>query len=267
MKRTLKWWNARGYIKRPLVSFVLETYNLSRPVVVLVKELRKVSNSEIIVVDDGSSYDHARRVLGELTGVNEFFLRSNDLFGTLTMNRAFDFARGKYIAKLQDDDRISGAAWVDEAVRLFEAHADLAILSGRASIEFVDDWHPKDGVTPNRLCEKFEFVQAIIEAPMWLRKESFTELGGFDEDFGPFLWSEPELCFRAWLAGKSVGLYRPDGVTISGVKTGRRRAARAQLHAEANARNKRILYEKFAGRFAEIRKMAKLRNKIEDNRQ
>ena len=91
---------------------------------------------EVIVLDDGSS-DGALEVLPRLlTGKNHFIIRSNDLFEVRTYSRALDFARGEFVALLQDDDLPPmDGLWVEEAIELFERYPRLAILGGRAGLE------------------------------------------------------------------------------------------------------------------------------------
>lgn len=189
------------------VSFLLEVHNMSEEAVNITRGLRQYSDAEIIIMDDGSSHDHTRRILDEINGVNEFLLHYNDLFVVLTQNRAISFARGEYVVKLQDDDIYSGTAWIDRALELFAEYPSLAIIGGRGSLKLPDDWDFSKPLPWRPRAPRFEFVCAVNEAPMWIRRADFLELGGFDEDFAPHYWGEQELCFRAWLAGKSVGWY------------------------------------------------------------
>lgn len=264
MKKTLEWWGSRGYLYHPTISFVMDAHNMGREVIESIRELRKFDDAEIIIMDDGSSHDYTKLLLDELAGVNEFLLHSNDLFGVLIMNRTFYYAKGKYIAKIQDDDVYKGTAWVARALALFEKYPDLAILGGRDTVVYPDGWdEEKDKPIVRRRCQKFEFVQAIDEAPMWIRRSDFIELGGLDEDFAPFFMSEIELCFKAWLSGKSVGWY-PSGLIPCGINTDERRLTKRPLSRAAWAKNRKLLCEKFGDRFGEVAEMAERRNAIEN---
>ena len=103
--KTLEWWGSRGYLWSPTVSFVLSTHNLSGAAMRVIDDLRQFADAEIIVVDDGSSHDHTRLLVDYLDGVNEFVLHANDLYDVIVLNRAISFARGTYVALIQDDDR------------------------------------------------------------------------------------------------------------------------------------------------------------------
>ena len=262
MKKTLAWWKKRGYLYNPTVSFLLETHNMAKDAISVIKGLRKFKDAEIIVMDDGSSHNHTKLLLDELSGVNEFLLHANDLFSVLTMNRACYFARGKYIAKIQDDDEYVGTGWVNDAVALFEKYPDLMVLGGRTALSFPANWEPPRKPNRNRCFQGFRFVQAINEAPMWIRRADFIELGGLDEDFAPLMYSEVEISFRAWLAGKSVGWYGPN-VKRHANKTAGRRATKRPLLLEAYDRNKILLHEKFSSELGNMCAMVRQRNRKE----
>lgn len=211
-------------------------------------------------MDDGSSHDNTKILLDELNGVNEFLLHFNDLFCVLTQNRAIGFARGEYVVKLQDDDFYSDPGWIGRALDLFEEHPDLAIIGGRGSLTF-DEWIWERPLPwrPAPAWEKFEFVTAVNEAPMWFRRDDFLYLGGFDEDFAPKYWGEQEICFRAWLAGMSVGWYK-SGATIIAVPTRARRNLQRSLASDARERNRALFAEKFQDKWPLVRQLALERN-------
>lgn len=60
----------------------------------------------------------------------------------------------------------------------------------------------------------FSFVEAVGIGPMFVRRHDFEALGGFDLQLSgpgePGIWLDYELCLRAWLAGRHVGLYTSD---------------------------------------------------------
>lgn len=242
------------------MSFLLETHNMSSDAIRVVRDLREYPNPEIIVMDDGSSHNHTRHILDELNGVNEFVLHFNDLFSTLTINRAIGFAHGEYIVKLQDDDIYPGTEWIDEAIGLFAKHPDLMIIGGRGSLNLPVGWNFAKSLPWQPYCKKFEFVPAINEAPMWYRRADFLELGGLDEGFAPCYWSEQEICFRAWLAGKSVGWYL-SGVKRCAIDTGLRRKNKQMLQHESWRKNSRIFSKKFGSRLGFINGVVRERNR------
>ncbi len=247
--KSLKWWGSRGYVFNPAISFVLSNHNMSKQSKEIVNHLRQFRNTEIIVLDDGSEHNHTKALLDHMDGVNEFVVHANDLFDVVMFNRVFGFARGEYIVVLQDDDVYKGREWVTRALKILNEDPKIAILGGRNRITM-----SRDGKIIVEGDGKFRYAQIINAAPMWVRRDAFLELGGFDNDFAPNFWHEPELCIRAWLNGYRVGWYR-SGADICAVRTGKRRVEKQILGREARARNRLLLLEKLGGKLEDVQKM------------
>jgi GT2 family glycosyltransferase len=227
---------------------------MSGAAVQIVDDLRQFSDSEIIVIDDGSSHDHTQRLVGYLNGVNEFVLHANDLFDVIVFNRVFAFARGKYIAVMQDDDKYKGKDWVTRAVGHLDWDPKLAILGGRMRITL-----PKDGKARDEGAGVFQYVQAINASPMWIRREAFLELGGFDIDFAPMLWHEPAFCLKAWLSGYHVGWYK-SGIRSCAIPTRQRRNVKEELTRDARKKNYELLMERYGDKLDGIRECVERMN-------
>jgi len=209
------------YIDRPRVSAVVQLFNKRKNIAAIVAALMTPAIEEIIILEDGSS-DGALEVLPSLlTGKNHFIIRSNDLFEVRTYSRALDFARGEFVALLQDDDLPpADGEWITEAVELFERHPKLAILGGRDGIalKFKEGTPSRDTLTyemsnhvnGKRVVMPFTFVETVNRAPVLLRREAIQRLGGIDTVFAPFQYDDVDLSLRAWKAGLQVGLYSTD---------------------------------------------------------
>lgn len=216
----------------------------------VVGDLRKFEDAEIIVIDDGSSREHTSLLVRRLYGVNEFVLHANDLYDVVVLNRAIGFARGKYVAIIQDDDGYNDKAWVTRAVTFLNNRPRLAILGGRDRVTVSKGGKPVVG--PRKGI--FQYAQIINAAPMWVRRNTFLELGGFDMDFSPMLWHEGALCLKAWLSGYHVGWYE-SMVKTSTVKTSGRRNAGKYLRSAASKKNYRLLMEKFGDKLGDIERI------------
>lgn len=234
---------------------------MSEETIEIVRHLREYTDAEIIVMDDGSAHGSTKHILDYIVDVNEFMLHFNDLFCVITQNRAIGFARGKYVVKLQDDDTYPGTKWVDDAVALFEKHQDLAIIGGRGSLSLPNDWDFTGALPWRPNCPKFQFVSMVNEAPMWIRRSDFLELGGFDEGFAPHYWGEQELCMRAWLAGKSVGWY-PSGVRRCIRETGLRRRDKQPIQHACLIKNREIFKRKYGDKLERVNGLVRKRNEI-----
>ncbi len=263
------------YIDHPRVTAILQLFNKRQNIEAIVGALLSSPIEEIIVIDDGSS-DGALDILPRLlTGKNHFIIRSNDLFEIRTYSRAMDFARGEFVALLQDDDiPPPGGSWVEEALALFARYPKLAVLGGRDGLQLkvsngnnsapslaYDLVNHRNG-QPVRM--SFTFVDTVNRAPIILRKATIQQLGGIDNTFAPYQCDDVDLCLRAWKAGLQVGLYSTDFVRDVGM--GGMRIFNADKLPEQARKNWRIIYDRYGndvgnGRFAAL--VADARNSVQ----
>lgn len=226
---------AESYNEAPMMSVCLQFFNKRENIELIWKNLTKCGADEIIIQEDGSSDGSLSKWASLAIGKNHFVIRSNDLFEVRTYDRSIDYARGKYVALLQDDDiPPPSSRWVDEAIYLFEKFDDLAIIGGLSGASLltlggskqvtdesrysvVDDIAEYPGVfryrikkEPEKLVDgiQFEFSEYVNRAPMFVRKSFFKELGGIDQSFAPFQCDDVDLCLKAWQAGYKVGLVK-----------------------------------------------------------
>ena len=250
-------WLAKGYNDTPLVSIIIQSHNKSLQVCHILPKLRKYGNGiEIIVIDDGSSFEHTERLAKELTGANEFLLRANDLYENRTYDKAIRFSNGKYIALLQDDDDFEDTTWIKRAVSLFEQHTKMAILGGKdgLNIVFENDKKIAHGGTKMNHGD-FCFVEAVNRAPMWINRELFVNhLHHIDFSFAPFQFDDYELCIRTWLSGLQVGWY---DAGFRSLTAGGMRLWNNDFTKEQAERNSRQLYKLYADKQKELRHIVK----------
>ncbi|MGN0035841.1 MAG: glycosyltransferase [Bacteroidaceae bacterium] len=203
-------WLAKGHLKTPEVTFLIQSHNKSAQVRHIVGKLRGVPGCEIIVIDDGSDGTaHTAALTAFLTGANEFLIRSNDLYENIMYDKALRFANGRYVALLQDDDDFPSLAWVDEALTLLRRHPRMVLLGGKDGLDIAFDDERRwahGGSYPH--AGDFSFVPAVNRAPMWVNKDLFARhLRHIDYAFAPFQFDDYELCARAWMSGLQVGWY------------------------------------------------------------
>lgn len=247
-------WVAKGYRKAPKVTFVLQSHDKSLQICHMLPKLRQYEDAEIIVIDDGSKKEHTERLASALTGANEFLLRANDLFENVTYDKAIRMANGRYIALMQDDDDFDGIGWVEKAVRLFEQHPKMAILGGLGGLDIAFEadklWaHGGASQTQGDFC----FVTAVNRAPMWIHRELFMQhLHHINFRFAPFQFDDYELCARTWLSGLQVGWY---DAHFRSLTAGGMRLWNNAFTKEQSERNGKLLYELYADKQEEIRRL------------
>ena len=248
-------WQAKGHLEHPLVSFVIQSHNKSLEVCHILGRLRQTPDAEIIVIDDGSSLSHTQRLARALTGANEYLLRANDLYENITYDRCLHMVRGRYVCLLQDDDDLSDATWAERALRLFEAHPRMVILGGceARDISFTVKDGRKAYEARNAMSGDFCFAMSVNRAPMWVQRDLFLEhLRHIDYRFAPFQSDDYELCLRAWTEGLQVGWY---DAGFSSLSAGGMRLYNNAFTREMTERNAPLLYDLYADRAANIRRL------------
>ncbi len=258
-KKNYEWWKAKGYDNQPEVTFIFQTHNKSLEVCHVLEKLRRYEGSkEIIVIDDGSSPEHTRRLAKALTGPNDFLLRSNDLFEVVTYDRAVRMANGKYIALMQDDDDFAGTSWVNRAVELFKKYPRMAILGGKQG----SDVELRDGALHRVKTEAegpFSFVCCVCRAPMWINKELFDQyLHHNDFLFAPVQYDDDEICLRSWTLGLQVGRY---DARFRSLSAGGMRLWNRTLLSEQTVRNGKRLCELYRDQMTTIQQKVDESNK------
>ena len=261
--RTYAAWLAKGHIQHPLITFIVESHNKSLEVCHFLLSLRQTSDAEIIVIDDGSSLSHTRRLARELTGANEYLFRANDLYENITYDRCLHMATGQYVCLLQDDDDMPDATWVKRAVMLFQEHPRMVILGGYQGrdISFCLKDGEKAYEAVNSMQGDFSFCMSVNRAPMWVRRDLFLEhLRHIDYRFAPFQSDDYELCLRAWSCGLQVGWYDARFTSLS---AGGMRLYNNAFTREMTRRNTPLLYDLYHDRTDSIRrKVAEANEKL-----
>ncbi|MBQ0085393.1 MAG: glycosyltransferase [Prevotella sp.] len=259
-KKSHAWWTAKGYDCKPEVSFVLECHNKSLQILHVVEKLRNVPKSEIIVIDDGSSMEHSKRLFSSLTGANEFVIHANDLFEISTYDKAIRFANADYVVLMQDDDDFHTLDWVTKGLQLMRKYPRMVILGGKGArdLKFSDKGYDGSSDVIGDSGKDFRFVPTINRAPEWINKPLMLEkLKHIDQTFAPFQCDDYEMCCRAWLAGLQVGWYDASFFSLS---PGGMRVYNNSFTTEQLQINGQKLFEMYADKMADIRNMVATSN-------
>ncbi len=120
----------------PLVSFVVPSYNYSRYLgecLDSVLSLRGGFDLELVVVDDGSS-DGSQDVIRRRTDprVRAYFHKRN-LGHVATINEGFALARGRYVARIDSDDRYL-PHFLETTIEKFEKYPEVGMVYGDARL-------------------------------------------------------------------------------------------------------------------------------------
>ena len=185
-------------------------------------------NLEVIVVDNGS-VDGSECVIPdkELSGLPIRLIKNLNNLGFCTANnQALRFARGKYVALLNNDAE-ADEGWLQALVAALEANpgfgmaASKVLLHGdRSTIDKAGHLIYPDGQNRGRGTGEKDIGQYDrMEETAWpdgcaafYRRALFEHVGGFDEDFFAYA-DDAELGLRARIAGWRC-LYVPSAVVF-----------------------------------------------------
>lgn len=169
---------------RPPVGVVVPTHDRSELVLDAVRSAlgQTTPPREIVVVDDGSSPQHARRLEGELGAAEGVRLLRHDEArgGSAARNRGWREASAAWVAFLDDDDVWKPEKLEEQLRHLTEAEADF----GWTAYQVVDrsTGEPRDVIRP-RLDDPRDAL-ALSErscSTLVVRRELLSRVGGFDE--------------------------------------------------------------------------------------
>ena len=136
-------WTVFRYISAPMVSVVMSTYNRAD---LLPRAVESILNQtygdfEFIIIDDGSTdgtVDILRAYTEQDNRIKVITNRPNQGL-IVSLNKGIDAARGKYIARMDDDD-VAVPQRFERQVAFMEDHSDVAAVGSWIS--------PLDSMTP-----------------------------------------------------------------------------------------------------------------------
>jgi hypothetical protein len=239
-----------GYLARPRVSALVQSFQNGDNAAQMGAGLHAAPGLEVIVNDD-SGADH-EKWRAALRGPNDYLISSPNLHEVRAYNRMARFASGEFLLLLQGDFCLpASAAWLEEGLRLFAEFPRLGMLGGNFGFDAV----PYKDVAINISygappCKPIplqtasgaplRFVAGVNVGPLLLRRETFLQLGGFDEAFScvgePGIHLDMDLSLALWRHGWQVAVWY--SAVSNGV--GGRRTLRN--HAQRRARRQNDVF-------------------------
>jgi len=194
-------------MERPLVSVVIPTYNRAASVKKTLDSvfLQTYKNLEIIIIDDCSTDDTSKVLYVISSKDNRVRVLRNEknLRLVRTLNKGVKAAKGKYIARLDDDDVWLDADKIEKQINFLESHPDY-VLTGGGVIK-VDEQggeisrvlFPKEDI---RIREAMLFRSLFIHSAVVFRRDVFDKIGGYNENLS--VCEDYDLWLRMGRVGK-----------------------------------------------------------------
>jgi len=197
-------YNGKNYLKNCIESILKNNYN----------------NCEIWVVDNNSKDGSINMVNDEFRNVPNLHLikLSNNKGPAYARNIGARRARGKIIGFLDNDTEVD-VNWITKAVKYFQNDSSIGILQckllmveNKKQFDYAGEYLSSLGFLVHRAYhrekDKGQFdnpaeILAAKSAGMFIRRDVFEKINGFDEDYFIFM-EETDLGWRTWLAGYRV---------------------------------------------------------------
>lgn len=165
-------YNRAGYIKKSIESVLRQTYR----------------DFELIIIDDGSA-DGTAKILSQYQKRDSRvrIIRNEKNLGFVkSLNKGISLARGKYIARLDDDDFWSNSQKLEKQIRFFEDNPDY-ILVGGGMIKIDEKGKEiKKYLFPENdkdIREIMLLTDPFVHPAVVFKKEAWRLVGGYDERF------------------------------------------------------------------------------------
>ena len=245
------------YCDNPLVSVVIPVYNqfeytywCVRSIVETTKDL----DYEIIIADDCST-DTTVDIEKYLPGVRVIRNERNLRF-TLNCNNAVKYAKGKYVALLNNDTVVMDG-WMSSLVEVLERYPDVGLVGSKMTypdgvlqeagcVIWRDGsaWNIGKGLNPNLPQYNYlKEVDYVSGASFMFPKKVWDELMGFDERYAPSYCEDSDLAFQMRYNGYRV-MYQPRSslVHFEGMSNGKALGSSLKSYQLVNTRK---FYEKW----------------------
>jgi len=177
--------------KLPLVSILIPVYNGSLFLGKTIVSIKKNSypNYEVILVDDGST-DHSRKLCIGFTKKDpriKFFSFDQNQGMTRVLNFGIEKAKGKYIARLNQDDLIVKNRLLKQ-VQFLESNPEYVTIGGQIKLftgknpNFASVNFP---LSDTEIRKKWLMLSPFSDPTVMYRKESILKTNGYSQHFWP----------------------------------------------------------------------------------
>ncbi|MBJ6801934.1 glycosyltransferase family 2 protein [Geomonas propionica] len=215
---------ASAFATAPLVTIVLPVYNGARYLREAIDSIlgQTFCDFELIVINDGSR-DDSSVIAQQYDDPRIRFYTQDNIGLAATLNRGIGLARGRYLAR-QDQDDISKPDRLERQVRFLEQHPEYGMVGTRAAIWVEGEASPIEFLHP---CEneglrfRLLFNNPFVHSSMMIRMEVFAAIGTYctdksrqpPEDYE--LWSRVTRRFKVGNLPEVLHVYRETGSSMS----------------------------------------------------
>lgn len=175
-------------MNQPLVSIIMPTRNRSEFIIQTVDSVleQDFRDFELIIINDGSK-DNTEDVVKNIEDPRIVYISNKENLGvTKTLNKGIAIARGKYIARIDDQDRWVSKDKLKKQVDFLEKNSPYVLVGTGVIFVSLDNKElfrylkPK---TDTEIRENMLLGNCFVHTSVVFRKDKFLEVGGYDEQF------------------------------------------------------------------------------------
>jgi len=202
------------------VAMIIPTYNQVKLLEKCIDSLKKTAsykNYKIYVVDDSGDGKIGKKIKRKFKDI-EVVINKKNLGCSKTMNIGIKIAEEKYnpdyFLILNDDTEVFQKYWLKNLIILSEKDKEIGIMGCKLVYSdrrmqnaggFLEKWKISklSKIGKDDLLD----VDHIMGAFMLIKKEVVKKIGGFNENFSPYLLEDTDYCLRAKEKGFKIKSY------------------------------------------------------------
>ena len=188
---------------KPLVSIILSTHNREEKIEKSIKSVlsQTYEDFDFIIVDDGSS-DNTLEILNGYNDPRIKIIENKKNLGFVkSLNKAINYAQGKYIAGIDDDDQWINKEKLQKQINFLEKKPE-HVLIGSGIIKGNKKMLLPE--TDKEIREKMLIKNPFAHASVVFSRESWQKVGGYDESL--FFSQDSDLWAKLGKTGKMYNL-------------------------------------------------------------
>lgn len=221
-------WAKRGILSEdgaPTVTVLMPVHNGEKYLYEAIKSIQDQTYTdwELLIVNDASTDDTVIIIEEYQKQDNRIRLLNNEqnLRIAKTLNRGMLEARGKYIARMDDDD-ISLPTRIEKQVAIMDDHPEISVVGTWQRHFGANDWIHRPPETPAEMQAALLFKCEVCHSTIMLRRDDFVRNELFydsnflSEDYE--LWTRASRTLNFYTIQEILGEYRLNGENITANK-------------------------------------------------
>lgn len=200
-------------MEQPVISIILPTYKdasfLRRAIESVISQQYK--EWELLIIDDGLT-KNAQTMISQYIALDKriyVIKNGNNLGIQKSLHKAISVARGKFIARIDDDDEWIEPTKLDQQISFFESNEGYVLVGTNAIIansngESIGEYSlPK---SDNEIRRRILLKNCFIHPSVLVRKDSIIAVGGYSKEENFKHIEDYELWLRLGIIGKFANI-------------------------------------------------------------